>query len=193
MSEVKTPNLRSPEVLFDLFIKEFPKFNLEWGNWTEWTGKLLGFFTKLGKQYGYEVRMKTGILPKKETSEYLVDLCWVGVFKKHAAWIELALEEELSYDDMESISEDFSKVVDLKAYTKIGIFRPKLAEKEDVLQDLRHLVTYSEPKIPTERYLVILILNHGKTEKKAQRIEVMGYELNYLGDSRPIKSARFAG
>jgi len=188
MPEEKTLNLRSPEVLFDLFTKEFPKFNLQWGNWTEWTSKLLGFFTKLGKQYGYYIR------GGEKTSEYLVDLCWIGSFKEHgAAWMELALEEELSYYDIDSIGEDFSKIVDLKAYTKVGIFAPKLAEREEALRSLENLVTYSEPKIPTERYLVIFILDHGKKEKKAQRIEIVGYELNYLGDSKLIKSVRFTG
>ena len=186
MPEEKTLNLRSPEVLFDLFTKEFPKFNLKWGNWTEWTGRLLGFFTKLGKQYGYDIR------GGEKASEYLVDLCWIGSLKEHA-WIELVLEEELSYYDIDSISEDFSKIVDLKAYIKVGIFSPRLAEREEALQSLESLVTYSEPKIPTERYLVIFILDHGKKEKKAQRIEIVGYELNYLGDSKLIKSVRFTG
>jgi hypothetical protein len=189
MPEEKTLNLRSPEVLFDIFTKEFPKFNLRWGNWTEWTSKLLGFFTKLGEQYGYD-----DIRGGKKTREYLVDLCWIGRLKGHgAAWIELALEEELSYYDIGSITEDFEKIVDLKAYTKVGIFAPKLAEREEALRSLESIVTYSEPKIPTERYLVIFILDHGKKEKKAQRIEIAGYEMNCLGDSKLIKSVRFTG
>lgn len=192
MSEEELPNLRSPEILFNLLIKEFPKFNLEWGNWTEWTSKLLGFFANLGRKYGYHVDVKSGILPKEETSEYLVDLCWTGSFGRHA-WIELALEEELSYCDIESITDDFAKIVDLKAYTKVGIFVPRLAEWEEVLQSLKDMIAYSEPKIPNERYLVIFVLDHGKKEKKAKRIEIVGYEINYLGDSRKIKSVRFAG
>ena len=192
MSEEKTPNLRSPKVLFDLFIKEFPKFDLEWKNWTEWTNRLLGFFAKLGKKSGYGIYLKSGILPKEKEGEYLVDLCWVGEFKEHI-WIELALEEELSYHDIDSITEDFWKIVDLKAYTKVGIFAPRLAEREEALESLRSIVAYSEIKIPTERYLVIFFLYHGKAEKKDQRIEIVGYEINYLGDYRKIKSVRFAG
>lgn len=192
MPKEMIPNLRSPKVLFGLFTEEFPRLNLEWGNWTEWTNKLLGFFAKLGKKYGYYVYTRPGILQKEETSEYLVDLCWTAGFKRHA-WVELALEEEISYYDIESITDDFAKVVDLKAYTKVGIFAPRLAEREEVLRSLKDLITYSEPKIPNERYLVILILNHGKREKETRRIEIAGYEIDYLGDSMEIKSVRFPG
>jgi len=184
-------NLRLPEVLFDLFIKEFPKLRLDWNkNWSEWTEKIFTFFANLGEKYRYGVYVKPGVVKGIESGEYLVDLCWVADYEPHM-WMELALEEELSYTDVDSIIWDFCKIIDLKAYTKVGIFAPKLSEIDEVLQELKNTVTYSEIKVPTERYLVIFILYHGKTEKEERRIEITGYEINYLGDLRKIGSARF--
>jgi len=44
------------------------------------------------------------------------------------------------------------------------------------------LVAHHGIRIPEEKYLIILILYHGKAEEEKQRIEIAGYEINYLGD-----------
>ena len=105
--------------------------------------------------------------------------------------MELALESELSGQDVESIKDDFYKLTDVKACTKVGIFAPKLRDKQKVLDELSALVAHHGIRIPEEKYLIILILYHGKAEEEKQRIEIAGYEINYLGDLNFIESKRF--
>lgn len=190
-------NYRSCKILFELFLKKFPSLKLDWEkDWNEWTKQILTFFAELGKFYGFEVYLhpKFGVLNsgKEPTSEYLVDLCWSFEDEyNRAQWIELALESELSSRDIDSITYDFNKLVDIKSYVKVGIFSPKLAERDKVIEALEEMVAISAIKFPSESYLVILILYHGKAEKASKRIEIIGYEINYRGESRMIDSRRF--
>ena len=140
--EEKTFNYRSCKNLFKLFLREFPSMKLDWEtSWNEWTIKLLTFFAELGKFYDFEVYLtpKCGVLTsnKENTSEYLVDLSWCFEDeKKRAEWIELALESELSSQDIDEIMYDFSKLVEIKSYVKVGIFAPKLSDRDTLIEDL---------------------------------------------------------
>ena len=194
----KATNLRSCNFLFSLFLKAYPKMSLNWSdNWNEWTNKILTFFAELGKLYEYHVYLSPeyGVLDlnNEPTNEYLVDLCWSFEDENERAfWLDLALESELSGRKVISIKEDFWKLTDVKAYTKVGIFTPFLRDKDRVLEEITSCVAHHGIRVPTERYLVILILNHGKTEIESKRIEIAGYEINYLGDLREIDSKRFS-
>lgn len=195
--EEKHTNYRSCKVLFELFLEKFPNLKLDWEkDWNQWTKQILTLFAELGKFFGFEVYLepKYGILglDKEPTSEYLVDLCWSFEDEYYRAqWIELALESELSGRDIDSIIEDFNKLVDVKSYVKVGIFCPKLADRDRVMELLEDTVAISGIQFPSERYLVILILYHGKAEKVSKRIEIAGYEINYRGESKIIDSGRF--
>ncbi|MEM5867561.1 MAG: hypothetical protein QXG39_06545 [Candidatus Aenigmatarchaeota archaeon] len=193
----KVVNLRSCKFLFQAFLEAFPEMKLSWkDDWDKWTKSILNFFAELGKYYKYQiyVNRKYGILDLNNElcEEYLVDLCWCfeDPYEK-AYWIELALESELSAQDIDSIKYDFWKLTDLKAYTKVGIFAPKLRDKQKVLDELVALVAHHEFRVPTEKYLVILILYHGKIEDESQRIEIAGYEINHSGDLNYLGSKRF--
>jgi hypothetical protein len=193
----ETVNLRSCKFLFNAFIEAFPEMKLSWqDNWDTWTSSILNFFAELGKFYKYQIYVdkKYGILnlDNEVSNEYLVDLCWCFLDKyEKANWIELALESELSGQDIDSIKDDFWKLTDVKAYTKIGIFAPKLKDRQKVLDELSALVAHHGIRIPDEKYLIILILYHGKAEEEKQRIEIAGYEINHLGDLNFIDSKRF--
>lgn len=200
LDDLKTEqvNLRCCDLLFELFLKACSQMKLKWdSDWNVWTSKILTFFAELGRLYefGVYLRPEYGFtdVDNQPTSEYLVDLCWAFEDEKYnrAYWIELALESELSSQDVGSIKYDFWKLTDVKAYTKVGIFAPRLRDKKEVLDEISSLVAINVIKIPTEKYLVILILNHGKAETESQRIEVAGYEINYLGDCKQISSKRF--
>jgi len=192
----KVVNLRSCKFLFQAFLEAYPEMKLSWkDDWDKWTKSILNFFAELGKHYKYQlhVNRKYGILDlnNEPCEEYLVDLCRCFVDEK-AAWIELALESELSDAQyVESIIDDFAKLTNIKAYTKIGIFAPKLRDRQKVLDELVAMVAHHEIRIPTEKYLVILILYHGKMEDESQRIEIAGYEINHLGDLNYLGSKRF--
>lgn len=193
----KEVNLRSCDFLFDIFLKACTKMKLNWDEERkEWSKKILTFFAELGKYYGFRASLKPdyGILDKnnKPSSEYLVDLSWSFEDDySRAYWLELALESELSSQNIDSIKYDFWKLTDVKSFIKVGIFAPKLRDREAILDEISCLVATHGIKIPTEKYLVIFILNHGRAEIESQRIEIAGYEINYLGDCKEIGSKRF--
>lgn len=193
----KRVNLRSCEFLFLLFLKGYSEMKLDWNDdWKEWTSNILTFFAELGKFYGYQIYLNPvfGVLnlSNEQSSEYIVDLCWCLEDEyERAYWMELALESELSSQDIDSIKYDFWKLTDIKAYTKVGIFAPKLRDRQKVLEELVALVAHHGIRAPTEKYLIILILYHGKAEAETQRIEIAGYEVNHLGDLKLIGSKRF--
>lgn len=195
--EEQTINTRSCQVLFSLFIDNFPSFKVDWEkDWGEWTKQILTFFAELGKKYLYHVYLdpQYGVLDleKEPTEEYMVDLCWTFEDEcMRGYWMELALESELSAQDLGSIMWDFYKLIDIKAFMKIGICAPKLSERDKVIREMESAVSVSGIKSPFERYLLILILYHGAPEKESERIEIKGYEINYLGDLKEIGSRRF--
>lgn len=193
----KTANLRSCEFLFSLFLKGYSEMKLDWNDdRKKWTSNILTFFAELGKFYGYQIYLNPefGVLNlgNEQSSEYIVDLCWCLEDEyERAYWMELALESELSSQDIDSIKYDFWKLTDIKAYTKVGIFAPKLRDRQKVLEELVALVAHHGIRAPTEKYLIIPILYHGKAEEETQRIEIAGYEVNHLGDLKLIGSKRF--
>ncbi|MGQ9642019.1 MAG: hypothetical protein ACUVUF_07855 [Candidatus Bathycorpusculaceae bacterium] len=193
----KAVNLRSCEFLFSVFLKSYPKMKLSWDDdWGKWTSNILTFFAELGKFYGYQIYLKPeyGVLNlgNEPSTEYLVDLCWCLEDEyERAYWMEIALESELSSQDIDSIKYDFWKLTDVKAYTKVAVFAPRLRDRQIVLEELVALVAHHEIRVPEEKYLIILILNYGKAEDASKRIEIAGYEINYLGDLKPIDSKRF--
>jgi len=106
------------------------------------------------------------------SNEYLVDLCWCFSDKyEKAYWIELALESELSGQDVDSIRYDFWKLVDVKAYTKVGIFAPKLKDWQKVLDELSALVAHHGIRIPEEKYLIISYLSYIMAKQKQKNKE----------------------
>lgn len=193
----KEVNLRSCDFLFELFLKACNKVKLNWNEeWKEWSKKILTFFAELGKFYSFRVylRPEYGILDtdNQPTSEYLVDLCWSFEDDNNRAyWLELVLESELSGQNVDSIAYDFWKLTDTKAFMKVGVFAPRLKDRTIVLDKISSLVATHAIKVPTEKYLIILILNHGSAEIESQRIEIAGYKINYLGDLKEIGSKRF--
>lgn len=190
-------NYRSCDVLFNFFLKACGELKLSWDeDWGEWTKKILGFFADFGQYYAFRVhcRPQYGVVDSDEepTREYLVDLCWCFEDEySRANWIELALESELSYPEVDAIKYDFWKLTDIKAYVKIGICAPRLKNKQELLEEISALVASHGIQVPTEKYLIILILNHGPTESASKQIEIAGYEISYLGNIREIGSKRF--
>lgn len=146
----KAVNLRSCEFLFSVFLKSYPKMKLSWDDdWGKWTSNILTFFAELGKFYGYQIYLKPeyGVLNlgNEPSTEYLVDLCWCLEDEyERAYWMEIALESELSSQDIDSIKYDFWKLTDVNAYTKVAVFAPRLRDRQIVLEELVALVAHHE-------------------------------------------------
>ena len=179
-------NIRSTKYLSNIFLASFPELGITTSaTRPELTEALIGYWGDLGKEQGFEV------YSSKDPTEYLVDLCWyyqTDNFVDH--WMELALESELN-SNFEKIEYDFWKLIDVKAYTKVGIFRPLLKEKDSVLERLSELVTFSGIKIPTEKYLIIFLIDHGVKANLEERLEVITYDISYLGDVKQIENKYF--
>ena len=82
----------------------------------------------LGEKYGRELGFRVKRTSTKE-SEYLVDLCWIYQDSTER-WMGLALESEISNDSIKGIREDFKKLLDIKARTKVGLFVPSESRKK---------------------------------------------------------------
>jgi hypothetical protein len=91
---------------------------------------------------------------KRGVKEYIVDLCWVFEPEEGVGWIQLGLESEwnMSYD---AWLEDFSKLLDLKSYEKVFIFRCLDGEQDQAFGDLAQEIALTGIKIPGETYLLI--------------------------------------
>jgi len=86
--------------------------------------------------------------------------------------------------------EDFRKLVDVKAYTKVGLFYPPLSRKEETLDALSEHIAFSGIKNPLEKYLLILMVDHGvKTDPKI-RVEVSTYHIDITGERKKLGEIR---
>lgn len=183
-------NIRSCEDLSKTFLKKYPKFKWKFKNKIgALTENILSFWSDLGEEYEFTVYKKG-----KDNHEYLLDLCWsFESGDRPDIWMELGLESELSNNSLEGIKQDFWKLVDVKSYTKVGIFSPKLGDKDEVIELLTQIVTFSGIKIPVEKYLIIFIIDHGVKENPKKRTEICTYQINYLGELKHLKTRRFPG
>lgn len=169
--------IKSCEKLFAQFINDFPKLGcLSEYKFAQFNPHLKRYFGNLGKKSGY-----VSYWTSKETSEYLVDLCWY-VENQTGEWMELALEQELSSDDIEEVKSDFYKLLDVKAFLKIGIFRPKKAERYKILELFQELISRHKIRNPEERYLTILMFWHSSRDPHPNKLEISGHEFDFLGN-----------
>lgn len=105
---------REPDILFKKFIEDFPKLQFKWNmSDTEWSKKIFNYFAELGKKEDFEV------FYENNPYEYLLDMCWVFAKDKSSVnWVEVAFEIEWSRN-LDCITDEFAKLVDIKAYTKV--------------------------------------------------------------------------
>jgi len=182
-------DLRSPAVLLNTYLQDFPKLGLKWADSTsEWTAKNLDYFRQLAKSRGVPCCYPD---PEKGTSEYLVDLCWQECDEDWARyrWLELVLEQEWSRD-LDEIHHDFCKLVDLKAYVKVFICSPKEAERDDAVKALTQTVSICGIKHPDESYLLI-VFSRDPRRKEGERIQIEGFEIDYRGRLTQLGSKLF--
>jgi hypothetical protein len=141
---------RELDELFKKFVDDFPTLKLKWDmSNTEWTKKIFEYFAKLGKNDGFEVWYENN------PSEYLLDTCWVHASETPPLnWIEVAFEIEF-LRDLDSITDEFSKLVDIKAYTKILLCLPKVDEIDDLVHSASQMIRYNPLRFLEERYLRI--------------------------------------
>jgi hypothetical protein len=171
---------REPDELFKKFVDDFPSLGLKWRmSDKEWTKKIFDYFAKLGKNDGFEVWYENS------PYEYLLDMCWIyATDKPPLNWIEVAFEIEFSRD-MDSITDEFSKLVDIKAYTKVLFCIPKVDEIDDLVSSASHMIRYNPLRFPEERYLLLMI-----TETR-KRLIANGIVLDSQGNTFVLKPVEF--
>ena len=178
-------NSRSCKELSDAFIEFCKKNNLSITQGNEYTSsQILGYWSDLGVKEGFNIWVQNRY-SKGTTREYLVDLCWCFEYDNILDyWVELALESEISSKSIEGIEYDFYKLIDIKSFTKVGIFSPKKRDVEEYLKNLSEIIAYSGIKIPYENYLIIFLIDQGVREHL--RLEIKTYHLNYQGEITPL-------
>lgn len=181
-------DLRSPAVLFNTYLQEFPKLGFSWRQETkEWTSRNLEYFRQLGRS------RKSLCYPDPESGagEYLVDLCWQEMDENGSKyrWLELVLEQEWS-GNWEGIFHDFSKLVDIKANIKVFICFPKEAERHELPEYLAQWVSMCGIKHSDESYLVI-IFSRDARRKESERLQIEGFAIDYRGEVTRLGSRLF--
>jgi hypothetical protein len=135
----------------------------------DWTSKIKEYFGSVGNDKGY-----TPIFTCEEKKEYLVDIVWLC--EKPDRYLSLALESELS-ERQSSILEDFTKLVDIKALLKIGLFRVLFsANKENIISKMKEILTRQMITF-NETYLIIFL----SYDSNKREIIVDSYDLDVKG------------
>ena len=171
-------DLRSPEILFNTYLNDFPTLSISWSQTDkEWTKNNLDYFHQLATERNVSYFPN----PAKYATGYLVDLCWEEIDERGSKyrWLELALEQEWS-SAWEEIFRDFSKLVDIKAKIKVFICFPKESERGELSKHLAHWVSMGEMKHPDESYLVI-VFSRDARRKESERLQIEGFEIDYRG------------
>ncbi|MCW3990017.1 MAG: hypothetical protein NWE88_08095 [Candidatus Bathyarchaeota archaeon] len=137
----------------------------------DWTGGIKQFFQRLGEEAGYRV-----IYTREDQTEYLVDLVWKS--ETPSRHLALALESELSEVRL-NILEDFEKLVDIKSRVKIGIFRLRTDNREELLEEMRILLNSQMLTYPDEIYIVIFL----RYNAERARLTFTCYNIDYKGIS----------
>jgi hypothetical protein len=162
--------------LSDRFHEEFDRAK------GEFSAIVFNIWKILGEELGYQVK------PSTVEKEYLVDLCWI-YDAPDKRWMELALESELSKYAIKGIFEDFNKLLDIKAYTKVGIFYPSMFRKQDVLKAIANAISSQEIKYPKEQYLIIFIIDYKKQRKPSNMVEITSYQINLNGEITKLRES----
>jgi hypothetical protein len=123
-----------------------------------WTKGIFKPIVQLGKDFGFSV-FAADCDHTADGSEWLYDLCWLRYPKsgnekpnlRDLKCVELALESE--WANSIEVSDDFQKLIQAKALTKVMIFEKKKESKNDLFLELK---TYAErfPVAFTEYYLL---------------------------------------
>lgn len=152
---------------------------------------LLEHFARKGEQEKFRV----WLTPKKKkmkgkTKEYMIDLCW-DVESKGGNWLELAMESELSSQAFDEIIDDFEKLTDVKALTKVFICNPTIKRSDKVLSRCQQLISsHRIRQNPKDQYLVITI--NGKSISKRQYHSIVsGYLFDSNGHRKNLRTKEF--
>ena len=193
--------------LFNDYLKAFPSLGLYYYEPTGklqsdviWTSKNVGHFRREGVKRGFSCFVK------RQPQEYAsLDLCWYEGYPSHPNKIdywnlrpkhmELALEHQCT-PGAQRVYYAFSKLCDVKAYTKVLLCFAewgRMTHKPDQLAAaLAKAVQLSSIKVETEQYLLIIFWEDKEEKDKSQALRVNGYGIDRLGTLVPIGDAGFS-
>jgi len=198
-------NYRDPQQLFAAYLKDFPSLELYYyedahnrvlQSDKEWSKRNLGYFCKEGEKAGFQSFM-TG----KEHEYSGFDLCWYCGYPPNTAsriddWnrepkhMELALEHEMKKGAKQAYYA-FSKLCDVKAYTKVLICCAEWrVPHDDLAAALAKSVALSSIKVDAEKYLLIIFWEN-QAQDNSQALVVNGYIVDHLGKLTGAGSAAF--
>jgi hypothetical protein len=172
-----------PKQVFEIFLDDFKRTGcLDKENFYEMGDLLLDYFFNLGKRMGFKSWAKhCDVGPRKNTHEYMVDVCWEV---KDKVALAAAIEIEVNDQKTDEIMHDFEKLTDIKALAKIGLCCPYKPEREKVLKEFGDKISKHEMKLTREEYLMILF-GYRKT-KNEWFLTISGYTFEKNGESTLI-------
>jgi hypothetical protein len=162
--------------MFEFISSKLTDIMAESEQWTQIEKGLFNVLKELGEKEGYSVYVR-GV----GEGEWLVDLCWCYDKEPIRKWIELACEIEWSSQDRDDIINDMCKLMDVKAYLKLGISSPKLKDKDDVITDVARFIRDHAIKLPGEQYVMVYMV-YQPYVKKEDKFNILAYSYDALGN-----------
>lgn len=135
----------------------------------DWTSGIKDCFRKLAETFGYKA-----VLTCKDGKEYLVDIVWKR--DNPDRYLSLAMETELS-ERKSAILEDFEKLVDIKAFLKVGLFRLSSSAGTKTIVDEMKKILNKQFITFSETYLVIFL----SFDNSSGKILIVAYDLDVKG------------
>ena len=102
--------------------------------------------------------------------------------------MELALEHELKWEASQ-IYLAFSKLVDVKAYSKVFMCLPRPSLRPNLPEALAKVVSTSPMKFSNEAYLLVIFLD----QKKDRALRIEGFNIDCHGNLILLSSRMFPG
>ena len=145
-------------------------------HWTRW---VLGCFAELGKMNGYTAIWTD---PDKQTTEFLLDLCWL---KDSPSELRLALGLESEWNSKEHVLYDFGKLLQTKATIKVMISALSHQQMTEALNEMIGMIDRLRPRYPEETYLLINMPGSDRAHL-TRELTVTGDEIGATGTLRSL-------
>lgn len=154
---MRTDKFPIPENIFTRFCNEVQKFGKNITD-AQWSKKLFNFLHDWGTSLGYRVYCREEYGQKALGEWSAIDMLWAwgSGRKDYMQFFDVALENE-NQDTWKHVLEDeVQKLLFTKAILKVLIYYMAENNLDEFIDELRWYIRGAFPKIPTEKYLIIL-------------------------------------
>ncbi len=104
---------------------------------------------------------KFQVWESQTTGSYLWDIAWTAE-REDAYWVEFVGEIELSDMNKRSVADDFYKVLDAKARTKLFLAATSQKMAHDLQAEVAWAIAHQRFRLPEEQVVVVLVIYDGR-------------------------------